>query len=186
MTYKIKSKYSDKCLNIYGENIKSLRNNKNICLWSDTGTDEQKWEIVTSNGISYIKSHIDTEYGLNVFRSRKLWNCDVHIIKGNEKDAKLILEQNDSYFKIKLAEYPGFCLTAGGMTNGANVYWDDNDVSDKQLWSISECDGKILNMPVNTNQKYRSNPEWIRSYGCAVCCEADVASYYDSSKNYSI
>lgn len=44
---------------------------------------------------------------------------------------------------------------------------------------------KILSMPVNLNQKWEGNPPGIQKSGCAVCCAADVASYYDKSRNYT-
>lgn len=46
--YKITNIGAGKCLNINGDNLTSLDNGRNVNLWSDTGSNEQKWLIPCS------------------------------------------------------------------------------------------------------------------------------------------
>lgn len=194
-TYKITSKSANKCLNIYGNNVTSLYNNQNVCLWADSGTNEQKWEISSLGSGVYIRSTINTGFGLNVYRSGSPWNCDVYPISGNETDAKVnIISAGSGYYKIQLANYTGYYLTAGGTGDGSNVYWTTATGGNNQLWTCTNPDSgntgttetpKTLSMPQNLNQKYIGNDSVIQSAGCCVCSACDVASYYNGS-NYTL
>lgn len=42
-----------------------------------------------------------------------------------------------------------------------------------------------MDMPVNVSQKYTANSNWIKNYGCAVCCGVDLASK-KQSRTYTI
>lgn len=134
---KITNVGANKCLNIYGSNLTSLTNGKNITLWSDSGSNEQRWlvEWFYFNKI-YIRSVIDQSYGLNVYRAGSPWNCNVHQVIGNETDAQvdLIWYTTGTYW-IKLSNYDLY-LTAGGSSNGSNVYWSSYTGSSYQLWHI--------------------------------------------------
>ena len=189
-TYKITSKLGGNCLNIYGENVTVLYNHQNVCLWADSGTNEQKWSISSLSSGVYVKSIINLLFGLNPYRVGSPWNCDVYPILGNETDASISFVQSGNFYKIRLTNYSTYYLTAGGNYDGASVYWATATNTDSQLWKVEEIPpegtSKELFMTVNTNQKYSGNPQWIKDYGCAVCCEADVASYYDSNNNYTI
>lgn len=135
--YKITSVSAGKCLNIYGNNVSSLYNNQSVCLWADSNTNEQKWEIETLGSNVYVRSVIDNAYGLNVYRSGCPWDCDVHRISGNETDARINFIKVGEYYKIQLKNYSSYYLTAGGTTNGANVYWDTATNSNNQLWRVT-------------------------------------------------
>ncbi len=135
-TYKITNIGSNRCLNIYGDNVTSLANHQNVTMWSDSGSNEQKWYITSVGSNAYIKSVIDMSFGLNVYRSGSPWNCDVYPIAGNETDALIDIIQTSQGFKIKLHNYDLY-LTAASSTNGANVYWGAESTSSYQLWDLT-------------------------------------------------
>lgn len=147
--YKITSVSAGKCLNIYGDNVATLYNNQNVCLWADSGTGEQKWEISSLGSGVYVRSIINRNYGLNVYRSGSPWNCDVYPISGNETDAKINIVKSGSYYKIQLANYTSYYLTAGGTTNGSNVYWTTATGGNNQLWRIEKIT-PVLTCPLDT------------------------------------
>lgn len=133
--YKITNIGANKCLNIYGNNVTTLNNNQNVTLWSDSGTNEQKWYITSVGSSAYVKSVIDLSFGLNVYRSGDPWNCDVYPISGNATDALVDFIQTSSGFKIKLHNYDLY-LTAASSSDGANVYWSSESTSAYQLWDL--------------------------------------------------
>lgn len=135
-TYKITNVGASKCLNINGDNLTSLYNGINVTLWSDSGTNEQKWVISDLGNNVYIKSVIDTAYGLNVYRSGSPYNCNIYKIAGNETDASVDIIQSGSYYKVKLHNYDLY-LTVGGNTDGTNVYWAGSSTSNYQKWSFT-------------------------------------------------
>lgn len=186
--YKITSVYAGKCLNIYGDNVTSLYNNQNVCLWADSGTNEQKWSISSLGAGVYVRTIINTGFGLNAYRSGTNWNCDVYPVSGNETDAAITFERSGNYYKIRLTNYSGRYLTAGGTANGSNVYWGNATGGNNQLWIVSgegTTNPTSLSMPQNLNQRYTGNDSIIQQYGCCVCCACDVASYYRGA-NYSL
>ena len=134
--YKIVSVSANKCLNIYGSNITSLSNNQNVTLWSDSGSTEQKWSISSLGSGVYVRSQVNTNFGLNAYRSGTNWNCDVYPVSGNETDAAVTFEKSGSYYKIRLTNYSGRYLTAGGTGDGANVYWATATGANNQLWNM--------------------------------------------------
>ena len=124
-------------LNIYGSNLSSLSNGINVTTWTTSGSNEQKWIIDMSlqSNIA-IRSVIDRNYGLNVYRAGSPWNCNVHTVVGNETDAMIDLEYvSGSNYNIKLHNYDLY-LTAAGSYDGSNVYWSSYTGSNYQLWTI--------------------------------------------------
>ena len=182
-TYKITSKLSGKCLNVYGNNVTSISNHQNVCVWSNSGSNEQKWVIssLTAAGVA-VRTFIDTTYGLNAYRSGSPWNCDLYKILGNESDANVNLIATNGYYKIQLWAHTSYYLTAGGTADGSNVYWTTATGGDNQLWAIdpisTSTTEKTLSMPQNLNQKYQYNDACIKSAGCCVCSVGDIAAYY--------
>ena len=139
-TYKITNIGSNKCLNIHGDDVTTLSNGINITLWSDSGTNEQKWLVSELGTEVYIRSVIDQLYGLNVYRSGNPYNCNVYEVIGNEMDAQIdIIQAGTGTYKIKLHNYDLY-LTVGSSANGANVYWSPNNGSSYQLWSFTLLD----------------------------------------------
>lgn len=184
--FKIRSVSSDKCLNIYGNNVSSLENKRHICLWEDTDSLEQKWGIETLGPNVFVKSIIDDNYGLVINYFDCPCECEIKAIVGNETYAKINFIKVGNYYKIQLKNYSHLYLTATGTANGSAVYWDMNSNSDNQLWSLETSPtSKELYMPQNLNQKYSNNEQHIITYGCAVCSAGDVASYY-GNKAYTL
>lgn len=136
-TYKITNAGASKCLNIHGDNLTSLYDKINVTLWSDSGSNEQKWVVSNLGNSVYIKSVIDTAYGLNVYRSGDPYNCNIHKIAGNETDALVDIIASGSYYKVKLHNYDLY-LTVGASTNGTNVYWDEPSSSNYQKWTFTQ------------------------------------------------
>lgn len=134
-TYKITNVGAGKCLNIYGSNVTSIRNHQNVCLWSDSGTNEQKWHITGIQQGAFIKSIVDLNYGLNVYRTGSPWNCDMYPIAGNETDSAVDFVQTTGGYKIKLHNYDLY-LTAASSADGANVYWAASADSSYQVWRL--------------------------------------------------
>lgn len=191
--YKIVNSGTGKCLNIYGENVLSLKYNQNVTLWDDTGSREQRWLINAVGTSTVIKSVIDAEFALNVHRLGNPFNCDVYPLKGNETDAEVCFVKSGENYVIKLKNYD-LCLTAASSENGANVYWAKLKEGLYQTWSLIELSAEdnkegntaiSINMPVNLNQRYSRNDAVIREYGCCVCCSCDVASYY-AKRDYTL
>ncbi len=138
--YKITNVGAGKCLNIYGNKLTKLSNGRNVTLWQDSGSNEQKWVISTTrNNETYISSVIDGNFGLNVYRKGDPFNCNIRKLAGNEYDARVILIKTEDGFKIKLKNYAMF-LTASSDENGANVYWAEESESEYQIWALTEAD----------------------------------------------
>ncbi len=135
-TYKITNVGASKCLNIHGDGLTSLYNEINVTLWSDSGTNEQKWVVSDLGNSVYIRSVIDTAYGLNVYRSGSPYNCNIYKIAGNETDALVDIIASGSYYKVKLHNY-NLYLTVGASTNGTNVYWAASSNNDYQKWTFT-------------------------------------------------
>ncbi len=136
-TYKISNVGAAKCLNIHGSSLTSLSNGINVTLWSDSGSNEQKWVISDLGNNVYVRSIIDTDFGLNVYRSGSPYNCNIRLIEGNETDAAVDISNYGDYYKIKLHNY-NYYLTVGGTSNGTNVYWASESDSDYQKWTFTE------------------------------------------------
>lgn len=134
--YRITNVGAGKCLNISGDNITSLSNGMNVTLWSNSGTNEQKWNTSLGSNV-YIKSVVDSQYGLNVYRSGNPYNCNIYKIAGNETDAAIDIVPSGSSYKIKLHNY-GLYLTVGASTNGTNVYWAESSTSSYQNWTFAK------------------------------------------------
>ena len=134
-TYKIINIGAEKYLNVYGDNVTSLYNQQNVCLWEDSGTNEQRWLVTGIGNSQFIKSVINTNFGLNVYRAGSPWNCDLYPTAGNETDSLIDFIETDGGFKIKLHNYDLY-LTAASSANGANVYWGAASTSTYQLWSL--------------------------------------------------
>ena len=133
----IKNYETGKYLNIYGENLTSLSSHKNVVLWDkDEGSREQLWLIPDYSNNHCIKSVIDPNYGLNVYRAGSPYNCDMLRVFDNGTDSVCTFTLIDSNrYIIKLKNYD-LCLTADSNSNGANVYWAAYNNSSYQTWSF--------------------------------------------------
>lgn len=104
-----------KCLNIQGSNLTSLSNGKNVTLWSNSGSKEQKWLLSELSSSVCIKSIIDKAYALNVHRSGNPYNCNVRIYAENETDALLDIIPSGGQYKIKLHNYNLYLTVMEGL-----------------------------------------------------------------------
>lgn len=136
-TYKLTNVGAGKCLNINGSNLTALSDSTNVTLWSDSGSNEQKWILSMIYDDKPVKSVIDRNYGLNVYRSGSPYNCNIHLVAGNETDAIVYLTNYGSYYKISLHNH-NLNLTAQGAANGSNVCWSAPAESDLQKWTLTE------------------------------------------------
>lgn len=137
--YKMMNIGASKYLNVYGDNLTSLYNGINVTLWSDSNTNEQKWSISNLGSAVHICSAIDTQYGLNIYRSGSPYNCNIYKISGNEQDATFDITTADAsgYRKVRWISSDGtqtLYLTAGASADGSNVYWDVSSSSNYQKW----------------------------------------------------
>ena len=139
-TYKITNVGANKCLNIHGDSVTSLYNNQKVTIWSDSGSNEQKWAIDALDAGVFVRSVINNAFGLNVYRVGNPYPCDVHVISGNETDAKIDFISYGSYYKIKLTNYDLY-LTASGANNGDRVVWDTASDSEYQCWTCTQTSG---------------------------------------------
>lgn len=142
--YKIVNKENNKVLNIQGEYILELKPNQKCTLYSPTGANEQIWRIdsISSTNNCYIRSYVDESYGLNAYRSQIAnYQCDVYPIAGNETDAAVyFLPQGDGSYKIKLANYSNYYLTATSSADGADIRWQPEDSAKNQHWKLVNFD----------------------------------------------
>lgn len=135
-TYKLTNVASGKCLNINGDNLTSLSPWDNVTLWSDSGSNEQKWILSTDYDSKPIKSVIDRNYGLNIYLD-STYNCNVYQVAGNETDSAVYFTNYGSYYRVGLHNYNRY-LTAAGTGDGANVYWATYTESNLQKWVLTE------------------------------------------------
>lgn len=174
---------ANKCLNVDGDNVTVLSAHKNVSLWSNSGTNEQRWIISNLGYNTFIKSKINLGFGLNVYRVGNPYNCDLFEIVGNETDALVNIVPDGDAYLIQLANYPTLYLT----TNGTNVYWSDQYItSNYRRWTFNEVAVPeyhvIQNYPYILNQYHKDNLAVIRGYGCCACCCCNVANYYKKKK----
>lgn len=193
--YNFHNVYANKYLTICGTNVTSLSNPHALMLFTRTYLNEQRFSYAGPAGsASTICASMNTNFGLNAYRVGTNWTCNLHTVSGNETDASIIMEQSGNYYKIRLTNYANRYLTAAGITNGAGVYWAAATGGTNQLWSLHRDEpthaptqfptAKTLSMPNNINQKYSGNSDWFKNNACAICCMADVASYY--SPNHTL
>lgn len=138
--YKITNKMASKCLNIHGNNVSTLKNHDAVTLWKSENTDEQRWEISSLGNGVFVRSVINSRFGLNVYRSGSPWDCDIYTIAGNETDAAINFIQSGDYYKIQLANYTSYYLTARGTADGSEVCWATTTNEDDQLWNCATDD----------------------------------------------
>ena len=79
----------------------SLSPHQNVTIWLESDTNEQKWEMPEVQlGLLYvgpIRSVINRDYGLNVYRTGNPYNCDLYPVSGNETDSDVTIELVTSF-----------------------------------------------------------------------------------------
>jgi hypothetical protein len=167
-------------LNVYGSG--TITGRRNVCIWSDTGSVDQQWSIASLGSNQTVSSVNNLSYKLNAYRTN--WNCDVYTL--NSDSYVNFISLGSDLYRIQLKSTTTRYLTATGTASNSNVDWQAlNSASSAQKWKITVVGGgggatsKVLPMPVNINQKESNDPNnWIFVNGCAVCCGADISSYY--------
>lgn len=138
--YNIVSVETGKVVNINGSYLVNLSGGENITLYDKSGSNEQVWEIdmISDTEDCYIRSYIDQAYGFNAHRKASgNYNCNIHKIAGNETDAAVhFVPQADGSYKIKLANYSNYYLTATASGDGSDIRWQPEDHSKNQHWSL--------------------------------------------------
>ena len=142
--YNIVNVETGKVVNIRGSYLVELSNEKNITLYSKSGSNEQVWKIdkISDNEACYIRSYIDQNYGFNAYLSpSNNYNCNIRLITGNEGDAAVhFVLQTDGSYKIKLANHSDYYLTATGSTDGSDIRWQPENSEKNQHWKLEVAD----------------------------------------------
>ena len=142
--YNIVNVETGKVANISGSYLVNLSDGKNITLYSKSGSNEQVWKIdkISDSEDCYIRSYIDQEYGFNAYRSSSgNYNCNIHEIIGNETDAAVhFVLQDDGSYKIKLANYSNYYLTAITSNDGSDIRWQPENSEKNQHWKLEVAD----------------------------------------------
>lgn len=118
-------------LNVATTTTISRRTNVNI--WSDTGSNDQKWSITSLGTNQQVKSLNNLSYMLNANTST--WNCDVYTSNADTY-INFILVSTDVY-RLQLASDTTKYLTAEGTTSGSNVKWAALNNTTAQQWKIT-------------------------------------------------
>lgn len=142
-TYTIYNVASGLCLNIYGSNITSLSEHQAVTQYSSTGVTEQKW-VLDADVLFYsgpIRSAVDTNFALNIYRDSNRY-CDVYpISKNDEKDYKVTATAvggKENTYYIKLSD--SLHLTAPSLSSGARIGWAEYAGTEYQQWVFEETD----------------------------------------------
>lgn len=140
--YEIINVGANKALNISGSDLKgtSLYDNRNVTLWTRSGSGEQAWILDSKTSPDGIRSYLNRKFGLNAYRnSTSKYKCDIHTVEGNETDSDVTISTVSGGYKIKLKNYNMY-LTADGTSNGASVSWAPSSTSNLQVWKLNEKD----------------------------------------------
>ena len=131
----INAQSGGRCLNIYGNGVMpSNINLKNVTLWSDTPTNEQRWDVSSLSGDTVIKSVIDTDYGVN-----KTSTNDCNMQSPGLTVNITLSSISSSMYNIKLKNSnPVLYLTASGNSDGAQVKWAQSTGNFDQCWIFME------------------------------------------------
>lgn len=183
---------AQKNLNIYGNDFSVLTDNQNVCIWTDTLSQEQIWEVDYIGANLSIRSFYDRNFVLcpgEYNSSNDTWNCVVKETCEDDCYNKITIERNAHDCYIRLTNNPNYYLTAVGTNDGANVCWARETGNSDQIWWLqfypsspsTSPTNYCLNLPLNLNQKYKHNEYAIKEYGCAVCCAGDVSAFYGNN-----
>ncbi|EFM11780.1 glycoside hydrolase family 5 [Paenibacillus curdlanolyticus YK9] len=136
--YKLTAQHSGKALDVAGG---AVNDGANVQQWSDNGSDEQKWKVI-SVGDGYYKL-ISQKSGkaLEVagFATNDGANVQQWTDTGQSNQKWKIVDAGSGYYKL-IAQHSGKALdVVGGASNdGANVQqWTDNGNS-QQKWKFTE------------------------------------------------
>lgn len=119
-------------LNVAATSTISGRTNVNI--WNDTGSNDQRWSIVSLSSNQQVKTLNNLSYMLNANTST--WNCDV--MTANTDAYVNFIQVSTGVYRLQLKSNTAKYLTAGGSTSGSSVTWQAlNSTSNAQKWAVS-------------------------------------------------
>ena len=172
-------------LNVYGTG--TITGRRNVCIWTDTGSNDQKWSIENLGSNQVVRSMNNTNYALNAYRTD--WNCDVYTV--NSDSYVNFLSLGNDVYRIQLKSDTTKYLTATGTASNSNVNWQTlNASATTQKWKITTITGggggtgtsKILSMPsgprCNWNQKHNGVTQYFGTGACTLVAGLDVANFY--------
>ena len=123
-------------LNVYGTG--TITGRRNICLWTETTSNDQKWSITSLGNNVLVRSVNNQNYALNA--RTDTWNCDVMTVNADSYVNFRVVDQNAKLYRIQLVSNTAKYLTAAGTANGSNVVWAAlNTSSDAQVWKVYEA-----------------------------------------------
>ena len=143
-------------LNVATTTTISRRTNVNI--WSDTGSNDQKWSITSLGTNQQVKSLNNLSYMLNANTST--WNCDVYTSNADTYINFILV--STGVYRLQLASDTTKYLTAEGTTSGSNVKWAALNNTTAQQWKMEMSrnvqSGNTQNLKSTVIQ--RSFPKW--------------------------
>lgn len=186
-TYTIKSRLGTNLyLNVYGTG--TITGRRNVCLWTKTDSNDQKWSISSLGKNVKVYSMNNTKYALNA--RTDTWNCDV-IIPTTDSDVNFL--PSGIYFRIQLVSHPERFLTADGSSSSANVSWALESGGNNQLWDVQKVSTPVTppsggshviqmpNRPCNWNQYYTEIANATGNggkYACTITTALDLMNFY--------
>lgn len=127
-------------LNVYGTG--TITGRRNVCIWSETTSSDQKWSITSLGNNVLVKSMNNQNYALNA--KTDTWNCDVMTVNTDSYVNFQAVNKNEKLYRIQLVSNTAKYLTAEGTAKNSNVAWAAlNTSSDAQVWKVFEEDGDI-------------------------------------------
>lgn len=135
-TYRIQSyKGTGLFLNVYGTG--TITGRRNVCIWTETTSNDQKWSITALGNNVLVKSMNNQNYALNA--KTDTWNCDVMTVNSDSYVNFQVVDYSARLYRIQLVSNTTKYLTAEGTANNSNVAWAAlNTGSDAQIWKVTE------------------------------------------------
>jgi len=129
-------------MNVYGND--TVSQNRKVCLWTYYDTKAQNFQIRADGNYLKIVSTINTNYALNAWRKTDPYGCDVYPYAGNEKDARIQLEEVNAaknLYKIKLLNYSKYLTAPAVKKNNGVINWSakftDSSAAQRQIWKLT-------------------------------------------------
>ena len=175
-------------LNVDHEN-NVVNNGEEVTMYARTNNPDQRWALERYGRDYRVRIVLQRGggwYALNY--NIENTNCIVwHLNSAADKDTVITLEPAVSFggiYRLKL-EQRNLYLTVVGSSLKWMAFTNNSD----QIFSFVEpgtnpgsgTNAHTIHMPVNVNQKYSHNSQWIKDYGCAVCCGVDLASWLNNN-----
>ena len=193
---RVKSKYSNTHLNVWGTND-AVANYSNVTVYTlDVGANSQKWLISKKLNKVVISTKADERFEIDYYRgSSNYGNATMYNHGSDMTDAQVEITGTITSCRIKNIA-TGHYLTTETTSSSSNVKWLPEESTNRQLWSIEIISeggsggSKELNMPACHNQKYHKakDPDYPKIYSvyfnhycCGACSVAHVSEFYSQT-----